>query len=142
MQGEHAKEQGGLLSFSALACRHVPKISPCILKKKKKKKKTEKKPPMLAIKSGEEILWWCHSNLTKLCIVPLSLGINFYKKNFEAFISEMVKKISSQKEFTLVTPNLPQPWLFQISPNPHPIIMDTNTTVRISFINFHKFLEL
>ena len=39
MQGEHAKEQGGLLSFSALACRHVLKISPCILKKKKKQKK-------------------------------------------------------------------------------------------------------
>ena len=96
MQGEHAKEQEGLLSFSALACRHVLKISPCILKKKK----TEKKTPMPAIKSGEEILWWCHSNLTKLCIVPLSLGINFYKKNFEAFISEMIKKISSQKEFT------------------------------------------
>ena len=96
MQGEHAKEQEGLLSFSALACRHVLKISPCILKKKK----TEKNPPMPAIKSGEEILWWCHSNLTKLCIVPLSLGINFYKKNFEAFISEMIKKISSQKEFT------------------------------------------
>lgn len=38
MQGEHAKEQEGLLSFSALACRHVLKISPCILKKKNRKK--------------------------------------------------------------------------------------------------------
>ena len=51
MKGQCAKGQGGLLSFSALACRRVLKISLCSLKKK-----TEK-TTMPAIKSGEEILW-------------------------------------------------------------------------------------
>lgn len=39
MEGQSARGQGGLLLFSALACRHVLKISPCSLKKK-----TEKNP--------------------------------------------------------------------------------------------------
>ena len=34
MKGQCAKGQGGLLSFSALACRRVLKISLCSLKKK------------------------------------------------------------------------------------------------------------
>ena len=93
------------------------------LRPKKKKNRKKKKNPMPAIKCGEEILWWCHSNLTKLCIVPLSLGINFHKKKFDsicaffkAFISEMVKNISSQKEFSLVTQTTPTPTPLALSP--------------------------
>ena len=41
MKGECAKGQGGLFSFSALACRYVLKIFLCSLKKKKTLKKNQ-----------------------------------------------------------------------------------------------------
>ena len=43
MKGECAKGQGGLFSFSALACRYVLKIFLCSLKKKKHLKKINSK---------------------------------------------------------------------------------------------------